>query len=71
MVVVIETILSEIRDVEVGPAIVVAVADRDAEAPTLVGDAGFFGDVGEGAVVVVVQQHGARRGFCAFECRDG
>ena len=45
-----------VGDVDVGPAIVVEVGDADAEAIGADGveDARFFGDVGEGAVAIVV-----------------
>ena len=56
MVVVVEAVLAEVGDVDVGPAIVVVVGDGYAYAPAVVGDSGFIGDVGEGAVVIVVEE---------------
>src|SRR3989441_4273970 len=48
--------LRVVGDVNVGPAVVVEIGGEDAEAESAVGlqDAGGFGDVGEGAVAVVV-----------------
>ena len=72
VVVAIEAIFAEVRDVDVWPAVVVEVADDGAEAPALVGDAGFFGDVGEGAVVIVVEEGGVRGGrFAVFGGEGG
>src|SRR5258708_28301538 len=66
-IVMIETILAEVRYVYVRPAIVIEVSDRHAEAPSFIGHASFFCNVGECSVMVVVQQHGAWRGFLAFQ----
>src|SRR5260370_4003606 len=55
-IVMIETILPEVRYVYVWPAIVIEVSDRYAKAPSFIGHASFFCDVGEWSVVVVVQQ---------------
>ena len=49
----IEAVLAVVGDVEVFPSVVVVVADADALAPAGCGEAGFRGDVGEGAVVIV------------------
>src|SRR5216684_6417043 len=48
-----------VGDVDVGPAVVVEIGGEDAEAVGAVGpeDAGFFADVGESAVAVVVIQN--------------
>ncbi len=61
VVVVEEAVLAEVGDVDVGPSIVVVVADRYTESPAFVGYSGFVGEVGEGAVVIVVEEHGAWR----------
>ena len=47
-----------VGDVNVGPAVVVEIGSKDAKTVSAVGleDAGFFGDVGERAVTVVVIQ---------------
>ena len=61
MVVVIETVLAEVGDEQVRVAVVVVVADGYAKPPTVVGDSCFGGNIGEGAVVVVVEECGVRR----------
>src|SRR5260370_32788185 len=66
LIVMIETILTEVRYVNVWPAIVIEVPDRHAEAPSFIGHASFFCDVGECSVMVVVQQHGAWRELLGF-----
>jgi len=43
-----------VSDEEILEAVVVVIADANAVRPTWVGDAGFRGDIGEGAVAVVV-----------------
>ncbi len=58
MVVVIEAVLAVVGDEKVGVAVVVVVADGYAKAPAVVGDSCFRGYVGEGAVVVVVEEGG-------------
>src|ERR1035441_8360626 len=67
MVVVIEAVLTEVTDEKVRPSIVVIVADRHSEAPALISDACFGGDIGEGAVVVVMEQGGVRVWCVSFE----
>ena len=52
-VVVIENVAPELRDVEIGKAVVVVVAPDAPQAVAGAGNAGLFGDVGEGAVAVV------------------
>src|SRR5262249_18646995 len=52
-VVVVEQVGAELRDEEIGEAVVVVVAPDAAEAVVGAGDAGGVGDVGEGAVAVV------------------
>ena len=71
VIIVVEAILAEVSDVDVGPTVVVVIGDGDAEAPTLVGDARFSGDIGEGAVVIVVEESGARGGLGAFHGGNG
>src|SRR5258708_30841882 len=53
-VVVIEDVFSVVRDVEIFPAVVVVVADAGALAPSGVRKARFFGDVGEGSVMIIM-----------------
>src|SRR5947209_4102855 len=67
MVVVIQAILAEICDVEVGPAIIVIIADCDAESPTPVSYAGRVCCVSKRSIVVIVQEHGPRCRLLAFE----
>ena len=59
VIVVIETVLSVIRNVNVRPAIIIVIAYSHAESPSLIRHASFGSYVGEGAVVIVVQQHSA------------
>ena len=61
MVVVVQPVLTVIGDEDVGPAVVVEVTYCHSKAPAIVGDTGLCGDVGEGAVVVVVKERGVRR----------
>jgi hypothetical protein len=49
-----------LRDVEIGEAVGVVVADSDAHAVAAAGDAGFFGDVGERAVAIVAVERVAK-----------
>ena len=67
----VEAVFAVVGDVDVGPAVVVVIGDGDAEAPTFVGDARFVRDVGERAIVIVVEEHGARRGLGTFGGGDG
>ena len=51
-----------VRDVDVGPAVPVVIAGRDAEpGAERPGDSRWFGDVGEAPVAVVVEQPGGDR----------
>ncbi len=67
VIVMIETILPEVRYVNVRPTIVIEVPHCDAEPPSFIPYAGFGCDVGECSVMVVVQQHRTRRSFLAFQ----
>src|SRR5260370_28838044 len=67
----VEAILAGVGDVDIGPAVVVVVGHGYAESPALVGDAGLVGDVGEGAVVIVVEEHGSEGGLLALHGRGG
>ena len=46
MIVVVEAVLAVVGYEDVGPAVVVIIADGDAEATAVVGDSGFGGYVG-------------------------
>ena len=63
-----EAVLAVAGDVEVVEAVVVIVADAGALAPTGREEAGLGGDVGEGAVVVVVEEMVG--GFCCCRGRS-
>ena len=56
MIVVEELVAGHVRDIDIGPAVVIVVADGHAHPVALAGDAGFFGDIGEGAVAIVVEE---------------
>src|ERR1700733_703950 len=56
VIVVIQTILAEVRNVEIRPAVVIVVSYNYAETPAIVGNAGLLRNVGKRAVVVVVKQ---------------
>ena len=61
-VVVIENGAAVAGDVEIGIAVVIEIADRNALAVvSFAADAGFFGDVGKSSVAVVVIERGAQR----------
>jgi len=60
-VVAVENIFSEVGDEEIVETIVIVVADTDSLSPAGMEQAGFGGDVGEGAVAIVFEE--MRRGF--------
>src|SRR2546429_2715114 len=69
-IVVVENVLAIVGDVEILESVVIVVAHADTLAPSSVGQAGFGGDVGERAIVVVAIEV-ARRGFAGrqlFQC---
>src|SRR5207244_12203911 len=46
---------------EIVPAVIVVIADADAGLPAAAANAGFFGDIGEGAVAIIfVEMRGGR-----------
>jgi len=51
-----ELVLSRVDHVDIGPAIVVVVADRHAHAVAFARDAGFLRYIGKRPIVVVVVQ---------------
>ena len=63
----VEPVFAKIGYIDIGPAIVIVIADHNAKAPSLVGHSGFVSYVGESSVVIVVEQHGPRRGLCALQ----
>ena len=73
-----ELVVRDVGNEDVGMPIVVAVADRDADAVARPGDAGLFGYVSKGAVMVVAEEAVPvfRRGFlkrrylCAIDAVD-
>src|SRR5215469_1077511 len=71
VVIVVEAVLAKIGDVYIGPSVVIIIANHSAEAPALVSYSSLVGDVSECAVVIIVEQHRARRSFLAFENGKG
>src|SRR5271154_1924006 len=56
MVVVIQTVFAEVRDIDIWPTVIVIVGDSNAEAPPVVGDTRLRGNIREGAIVIIVKQ---------------
>src|SRR5258708_15843477 len=54
VLIVIETVLSVVGEVQIVPTVIVVVADADALPPANRGQASFSGDVSERAIVIVV-----------------
>src|SRR5450432_1110132 len=50
VIVVVKAILSVVGDVDVGPAVIVVVADRDPKPPSLIGNPGLLSHVGKRAI---------------------
>jgi hypothetical protein len=67
VVIAVESVLAIIGDEDIGPAIVVEVADRHAKSPAVIGHAGLLRHVGKCPVVIVVKERGVGRGFLAIE----
>src|SRR6185437_8159170 len=67
VVVVVKAILAEICHVEVGPAVVVVIANGAAESPAVVFDPGDIGDVGKRLIVIVAEERSVRRRGLAVE----
>ena len=70
-VVVVEDVLAEIGDEQIVETVVVVVADADALSPAGMNEAGFGGDIGEGAIAIVLEEvgDGLLAGGKAFEAR--
>jgi hypothetical protein len=66
VIVVIQAIFAVVRDINVRPAVVVIVTDRDAKSPPFVGYASLLRYVGERSIVVVVKQRGVGAGAVPF-----
>jgi hypothetical protein len=64
---VVETILANVRYIEVGPTIVVVIRDRYADTPAIIRYAGFLCDIREGSIVVVMEERGVSRSRLAVE----
>src|ERR1017187_9947272 len=71
VVVVVQPVFAIVGYEDIGPAVVVVVADCDAEAPAVVGHAGRRSNLGTGAVVVVVKKRGVRGCFLAINRLEG
>src|SRR5207248_4012399 len=67
VIVVIEAVLSVICNVDVRPAIIIVIAYSHAESPSLIRHASFRSFIGEGAVMIVVQQHSAGSWLLPFQ----
>src|SRR6266576_5250133 len=61
MIVVIETVLAKVGDIDIGPAVIVIIGDGNTNSPPVIGDACFWGSVGKRAVVIVVKERSFRR----------
>ena len=60
-IVVVQNAVGILRDVEVGKAVAVVVANGDAHAVGVSGDAGFLGHIGESAVAIIAIERVAQR----------
>src|SRR5882724_11678972 len=70
MIIVVETVLAVVGHIEVRPAIVVVVADRNSESPTLIGDSCLGCNICEGSVVIIVEEHSLWRGLLTLQSRN-
>ena len=61
MIVVVEAVLAQICHIQIGPAIVVVIANGNADAPAIVGHARLRRDVRKCAVVIVMKERCVRR----------
>src|SRR5882672_2770990 len=71
VIVVVEPVLSKIRDINVGPAVVVVVTNRHAKSPPLVGNARFVRDVCKCPIPIIVKKHRFWSGLLAGEGGHG
>src|SRR6185437_3388263 len=56
VVVMVQAVLAKISYVYVRPAVVVEIAYRDAESPSIIGHTGFGGDIRKSPVMIVMEQ---------------
>src|SRR6266481_445503 len=70
MVIMIETILPVVRDVEVFPTIIIVISDADALTPSRGNKTGLHGDIRESPIMIVVIQvvGGGLIGWESFQC---
>jgi len=65
-----ELVAGDVGEEDIGPTVVVEVADGDSHAVAFALDASLFGDVGEGAVAVVVEEAVPIAGRFLLQGRD-
>jgi hypothetical protein len=65
MVIVVQAILAVVADVDVRPAVVIVVANRDPVPPAVVRYACLHGYIGKGAVMIIAKERRLRRGCLA------
>jgi hypothetical protein len=58
VIVTIKAILGIVAYINVGPAVIIEVSDGHTKTPTIIGDTGNLGHVGECTIVVVVKERG-------------
>ena len=61
MVVVVQTVLAKVADIDIRPAVVVIIRDGNAHAPPLIGHARFRSHIGKRTIVIVMKQRSLRR----------
>src|SRR4029077_10081634 len=71
MIVVVKPVLPKVRDVNIRPPVVVIIADRDSDSPSLIRDASFLCDIRKSPVTIIVEKHGSRWCFLPLQRRDG
>src|SRR5438552_7371008 len=71
VIVVIQPIFAEVRDINIRPAVVVKVSNGNPESPALIRYICLFSDIGESSVMVVMQKHRFRSWFFAIQRREG
>ncbi len=71
VIVVVEAVAAPVGHEDVGPAVIVVIGNGHAKAPAVVGDAGLLRNVGEGSIVIVVEEGGVRRRLFTGERVEG